>query len=161
MHLASRCAVSRPIRSPTDLDVGVPPGPVRLLIRDRDQTFTDQLNDMFRSEGIEIVRTPQANGVAERFVRTVRSECLDWLLVLNHAHLERVLEVGVTHDNEHRPIEHCLSHHPSHDVHRSRRRPARFVFTVATVSVVWFTSTSWRRNQVLAPYRALPAISAG
>jgi transposase InsO family protein len=41
--------------------------------------------------------------VAERFVRTVRSECLDWLLILNRAHLERVLEVFVTHYNEHRP----------------------------------------------------------
>jgi len=83
------------------------PEPVRFLIRDRDQKFTDQCDDVFRSDGIEIIRTPfrapQANGVAERFVRTVRSECLDWLLMLNQAHLERVLEVFVTHYNEHRP----------------------------------------------------------
>ena len=83
------------------------PEPVRFLIRDRDQKFTNQFDDVFRSEGIEIIRTPfrtpQANGVAERFVRTVRSECLDWLLMLNQAHLERVLEVFVTHYNEHRP----------------------------------------------------------
>ena len=62
---------------------------------------------VFRSDGIAIVRTPfrtpQANGVAERFVRTVRSECLDWLLILNQAHLERVLEVFATHYTEHRP----------------------------------------------------------
>ena len=83
------------------------PEPVRFLIRDRDQKFTDQFDDVFRSDGIEIIRTPfrtpQANGVAERFVRTVRSECLDWLLILNEKHLERVLEVFVTHYNEHRP----------------------------------------------------------
>jgi transposase InsO family protein len=83
------------------------PEPVRFLIRDRDQKFTNQFDDVFRSEGIEIIctpfRTPQANGVAERFVRTVRSECLDCLLMLNQAHLERVLEVFVTHYNEHRP----------------------------------------------------------
>jgi putative transposase len=83
------------------------PEPIRFMIRDRDQKFTDQFDDVFRSDGIEIVRTPfrtpQANGVAERFVRTVRSECLDWLLILNQAHLERVLEVFVTHYNEHRP----------------------------------------------------------
>jgi transposase InsO family protein len=62
---------------------------------------------VFRSDGIEIVRTPfripQANGVAERFVRTVRSECLDWLLVLNERHVEGVLRVFVTHYNKHRP----------------------------------------------------------
>jgi putative transposase len=53
----------------------------RFLIRDRGQTFTDGFDDAFRGSGLEIIRTPfrapQANGVAERFVRTVRSECLD------------------------------------------------------------------------------------
>src|SRR5262249_7533472 len=57
--------------------------------------------------GIEIVRTPfrtpQANGVAGRFVRTVRGECLDWLLILNQQHLERILEVFVDHYNGRRP----------------------------------------------------------
>jgi putative transposase len=48
-------------------------------------------------------RAPQANGVAERFVRTARSECLDWLLILNDQHLERVLDVFVEHYNGHRP----------------------------------------------------------
>jgi hypothetical protein len=59
------------------------------------------------TSGLEIIRTPfrapQANGVAERFVRTVRSECLDWLLILNDQHLERVLDVFVEHYNGHRP----------------------------------------------------------
>ena len=57
--------------------------------------------------GIRIVRTPiqapQANGIAERFVRTVRSECLDWLLILNARHLERVLTVFIDHYNRPRP----------------------------------------------------------
>jgi hypothetical protein len=79
----------------------------RFLIRDRDQKFTATFDEVFRSNGLEIVRTPfrapQANGVAERFVRTVRSECLDWLLVLNQPHLERVLHVFVDHYNGHRP----------------------------------------------------------
>ena len=83
------------------------PEPVRFLIRDRDQKFTGGFDEVFRSDGIEVVRTPfrapQANGVAERFVRTVRSECLDWLLILNQQHLERSLEVFVTHYNGHRP----------------------------------------------------------
>jgi putative transposase len=41
--------------------------------------------------------------VAERFVRTVRAECLDWLLIVNRCHLERVLRVFVDHYNSHRP----------------------------------------------------------
>jgi hypothetical protein len=47
--------------------------------------------------------------LAERFVRTARSECLDWLLILNQQHLERVLEVFVTHYNEHRPPSRLVS----------------------------------------------------
>jgi transposase InsO family protein len=49
------------------------------------------------------VRAPQANAIAERFVRTLRSECLDWLLILNRRHLERVLRVYVEHYNRERP----------------------------------------------------------
>ena len=83
------------------------PESFRFLIRDRDQKFTDGFDDVFRGSGLEILRTPfrapQANGVAERFVRTVRSECLDWLLILNDQHLQRVLDVFVAHYNGHRP----------------------------------------------------------
>jgi putative transposase len=81
--------------------------PMRFLIRDRDQKFTDRFDDVFRSERMEVIRTPfrapQANGVAERFVRTVRTQCLDWLLILNQQHLERILDVFVDHYNGHRP----------------------------------------------------------
>ncbi len=45
---------------------------------------------------------PKANAVAERFVRTARSECLDWLLNVNRRHLDRVLRVFVDHCNRHR-----------------------------------------------------------
>jgi putative transposase len=81
--------------------------PLRFLIRDRDSKFTRDFDTVFRSEGIEIIRTPvrapKANAIAERFVRTVRSECLDWLLIVNRRHLERVLGVFVDHYNSHRP----------------------------------------------------------
>jgi putative transposase len=62
---------------------------------------------VFQSERVEIVRTPirapKANAIAERFVRTARAECLDWLLILNRRHLERVLRVFVDHYSHHRP----------------------------------------------------------
>lgn len=80
---------------------------IRFLIRDRDSKYTGPFDEVFRSERIRILRTPirapKANAVAERFVRTLRSECLDWLLILNRRHLERVLRVYVEHYNAARP----------------------------------------------------------
>ncbi len=62
---------------------------------------------MFRSEGVAILRTPyrapNANAVAERWVRSAREECLDHLLILNEAHLRRVLEAYVGYYNRARP----------------------------------------------------------
>jgi transposase InsO family protein len=79
----------------------------RLLIRDRDSKYSGTFDEVLRSGGIRIVKTPvrspQANAIAERFVRTVRAECLDWLLILNRRHLERVLRVYVDHYNTQRP----------------------------------------------------------
>jgi len=49
------------------------------------------------------VRAPKANAFAERFVRTARAECLDWLLILNRRHLERLLRIFVDHYNTHWP----------------------------------------------------------
>jgi transposase InsO family protein len=49
------------------------------------------------------VRAPKANAYAERWVRTVRADCLDWLLVVGRGHLEQILRIYVKHYNEHRP----------------------------------------------------------
>jgi transposase InsO family protein len=80
---------------------------VRFLIRDRDSKYSGPFDEVFRSEGIRIVKTPvrapKANAIAERFVRTVRSECLDWLLILNRRQLEHVLRVYVDHYSRERP----------------------------------------------------------
>jgi putative transposase len=80
---------------------------IRFLIRDRDSKYSRPFDEVFRSEGIRIVKTPvrapKANAIAERFVRTVRAECLDWLLILNRRHLEGVLRAYVDHYNRERP----------------------------------------------------------
>ena len=81
--------------------------PVRFLLRDHDGKFTKSFDAVFEAQGTRIIRTPiqvpEANGIAERFVRTARTECLDWLLILNTWHLERTLAVFVDHYNGHRP----------------------------------------------------------
>jgi putative transposase len=80
---------------------------VRFLLRDRDAKFCRSVDDVFRSEGADVVVTPvqapNANAHAERWVRTVRGECLDWLLIVGRRHLDRVLRVYVEHSNQHRP----------------------------------------------------------
>jgi putative transposase len=80
---------------------------VRFLIRDRNSKFSGPFRRGFRSEGVNILKTPirapKANAFAERWVRTVRTECLDWMLVLGRRHLERVLRAYAAHYNEARP----------------------------------------------------------
>jgi len=74
------------------------------VIRDRGRKYSGPFDELFHSEQIRIVKTPvrapKANAIAERFVRTVRAECLDWLLILNRRHLERVLRVYVHHNSQ-------------------------------------------------------------
>jgi putative transposase len=81
--------------------------PVKFLIRSRDTRFTSRFDEVFRSERIQIIRTPirapRANAFAERFVGTVRRECLDRMLIFGRRHLEQVLAGYVAHYNGHRP----------------------------------------------------------
>jgi putative transposase len=81
--------------------------PLRFLIRDRDSKYTVSFDEVFRSEGTKVictpVRAPRANAFAERWVRTVRAECLDWVLVFGRRHLDQVLRVYVEHYNRQRP----------------------------------------------------------
>ena len=70
--------------------------PLLFLIRDNDRKFTNCFDAVFESEGLHVIRTPyqapNANAFAERWVRSVRNECLDLLLIINAAHLRRVLK---------------------------------------------------------------------
>jgi putative transposase len=79
----------------------------RFLIHDRDTKFTASFDAVFEADGARIVstpiRAPNANAHAERWVGTVRAECLDWILVRGRRHLGGVLHEYVTHYNDHRP----------------------------------------------------------
>jgi putative transposase len=89
------------------IELGERVGRYRFLIRDRDTKFTDAFDAVFAAEGIKMlvtpVRAPRANAYAERWVGTVRREVLDRMLIVGHAHLERVLGEYVLHYNGHRP----------------------------------------------------------
>lgn len=81
--------------------------PIRFLVRDRDAKFSGPFDEAFRTEGVTVIRTPirapRANAFAERWVRTLRTECLDWILVRGRRHLERVLHAYAGHYNGGRP----------------------------------------------------------
>jgi putative transposase len=80
---------------------------VRYLIHDRDAKFCAPFDAIIRSEGVRVIETPlrapKANAVAERWVRSIRNECLDHVLVLGRRHLERVVRAYVAHYNAERP----------------------------------------------------------
>jgi putative transposase len=99
--------------------VGSPAGPepargawgrrrrVRFVIRDRDSKFTAAFDGVFAAEAMAVliapVRAPRANAYAERWVGTVRCECLDRMLIVGHRHLVSVLGEYAEHYNVHRP----------------------------------------------------------
>ncbi|MGA8363300.1 MAG: integrase core domain-containing protein [Solirubrobacteraceae bacterium] len=81
--------------------------PLGFLIRDNDGKFTSAFDTVFNTEGIRVIQTPvrapKANATCERFVGTIRRECLDWLLIANRRHLQHALREFVGHYNSHRP----------------------------------------------------------
>jgi len=81
--------------------------PMRFLIRDRDTKFTPSFDTVFKTEKLKIIRTPfrapNANAYAERWVRTVREECLDKLIIINQQHLHRVMVEYTSYYNTARP----------------------------------------------------------
>ena len=101
----------------------------RHLIHDRDSKFTPRFDAVFRSEGVEVVHTPYraptANAVAERWVGSVRRECLDHLLILGEAHLRRVLAAYIAHYNHVRPHQGLEQRPPVPGVESVGRGPIR------------------------------------
>jgi putative transposase len=81
--------------------------PVRFLIHDRDTKFSAAFDTVFTAEDVTIIHTPvqapNANAFAERWVRSVREECLDKILILGQGHLRRVLIAYLEYYNHARP----------------------------------------------------------
>ena len=89
------------------VDLGERAGSFRFLIRDRDSKFTTAFDEVFAGNGTRVIKTPvrspRANSYAERFVGTLRRECLDHVLILGERHLCSVLAEYARHYNGHRP----------------------------------------------------------
>ncbi len=80
---------------------------VRFLLHDRDAKFSGPFDEILGDEGVRVIKTPlrapRANAVAERWVRSVRNECLDHMLVFGRRHLERIVRDYLSHYNTERP----------------------------------------------------------
>lgn len=79
----------------------------RFLIRDNDGKYGQCFNRVAKDRGIEVLRTPvrapKANAICERFIGSVRRECLDHMVILNERHLQRIIGEYVDYFNGARP----------------------------------------------------------
>jgi hypothetical protein len=141
----------------------------RLVLHDRDAKVSPSLDEVFRSDDAEVlltpVQAPRANAYAERWVRTVRAECPDWLLIVGRGHLQQILRVDLHHYNRHRPTGHsCI-------VRQTRSPGGPFLARMteapcadATCSAVCSRSTGKLHERLYAPHRppeVLKAVNLG
>ena len=142
--------------------------PAKWLIRDRDAKFTTSFDEVFRSEGMQVIRiparAPRANAIAERFVGTVRQECLDRMIILSRRHLVAVLHEFVGHYNTRRPHQSLDQKAP---VYRRRPKRDRQVQSEGSCEPTWlvasFTNTGWWRDadEILGTHRCRVRVGGG
>jgi transposase InsO family protein len=104
------------------MDLGDRGDRFRFLIRDRDSKFTAAFDAVFTGANLRIIRTPirapRANAIAERFIGTLRRECLDHLLIIGPRHLAAVLGEYIEHYDTHRPHRSLHQQPPAGRAHR-------------------------------------------
>jgi putative transposase len=118
-------------------DAGMSP---RFVLHDRDASFTAAFDAVFQAAGARVVRSavqaPRMNAYAERWVRTVRTECTDRMLIAGPRHLQAVLDEYVAHYNRHRP-------------HRARNLRPPDAGDTATAPVTDLAAARIRRRNIL------------
>jgi len=101
----------------------------RFLIHDHDTKFSSLFDNVFVSESINVIhipfQAPKANSFAERWVRSVREECLDHILIINQTHLRCVLKEYVNYYNHHRPHQGINQQFPISAPRHNRNGPVR------------------------------------
>jgi transposase InsO family protein len=122
------------------MELGDPAARFRFLIRDRAGQFTEAFDAVLATAGSEVVkippRSPKANAYAERWVRTVRAEVTDRMLIAGPRHVRTVLDEYVTHYNQHRP-------------HRARNLRPPDCGDSGTAQVAGLAPAGIRRHKVL------------
>ena len=122
------------------MDLGERAAEFRFLVRDRAGQFTEAFDAVLSAAGIEVAkippRSPRANAYAERWVRTVRSEVTDRMLIAGQRHLHAVLEEYAAHYNQHRP-------------HRARNLRPPDAGDIVTAPVTDLAAARIRRRKIL------------